>query len=563
MALLLSGKTRNSTTSTGFLSLGNAQAALGNTPSTSTGYTLISNNSQTSWVSSLGRVEFTYSNAVSYINTNIPNGDVVYRPNGTGKLYLYGPVIIPDLSATAKIKVTVRVATTSNVNLIGGAPYVVDGVTLQSGDDIIVKSQSNPKDNGIYTVSVLGVVPNSGTWVRQKDSATALSLSGTLAFVNEGTKNGGYYFYTDFKPTSTLAELPSLPGDPVNWYQVLTDSKPQTITAKNIDNSPIGVTTASTGNFTQGYFNTASISSLLTITGVTRIVNQTTATSTWTGALTIAGGLGVNGSLYARKVFIDGVPLENAYWNGGQISNPFYVANIEEAVNTMTGALKVLEGAGIGGALYVGKKIVVESPVQNHAVSLTMRNTAANGQGYTWEVGGYNFQGTAGTNIREGNLTLYSDTSQDYRLVVFKGTGNLSVGYTSADLGDKLQVNGSLRVNDAQFATAVTLINSTLATTVIDSFSANAFRTAKYLVQITEGVSGAASAKFHVVEIVVLADNAGNVYKSEYGIIATGGENGTFDVDYNVGFNGLVRLLFTPSNTNQRTIKVMRQCITR
>jgi hypothetical protein len=65
------------------------------------------------------------------------------------------------------------------------------------------------------------------------------------------------------------------------------------------------------------------------------------------------------------------------------------------------------------------------------------------------------------------------------------------------------------------------------------------------------------------VEIVVLNDNTGNVYKSEYGIITTGGEKGTFDVDYNVGGTGLVRLLFTAASPSNKTVKVQRTSITR
>jgi hypothetical protein len=63
-------------------------------------------------------------------------------------------------------------------------------------------------------------------------------------------------------------------------------------------------------------------------------------------------------------------------------------------------------------------------------------------------------------------------------------------------------------------------------------------------------------------EIVVLYDNVGNVYKSEYGIIATAGEKGVFNVDYNVGGNGLIRLLFSAYTPSNKTMKVARTSIT-
>ena len=226
----------------------------------------------------------------------------------------------------------------------------------------------------------------------------------------------------------------------------------------------------------------------------------------------------------------------------------------------MTGALKVLGGVGIGQSLYVGKKIVLESRSIVDSVAFTMRNTATNGQSYTWEVGGNNFRGQGGTNLREVSLTLYSDTAGTFRLAVAKTTGNLLVGVQTDNLTDKLQISGSIQFGDSQLNTKVTSINNT-STTVIDSFSAAGYRTAKSLVQISDGIGP--TAKFHVVEIVVLLDNIGNVYKSEYGIITTGGERGIFDVDYNVSGNGLVRLLFTADSPSSKVVKVVRQSISR
>jgi hypothetical protein len=187
-----------------------------------------------------------------------------------------------------------------------------------------------------------------------------------------------------------------------------------------------------------------------------------------------------------------------------------------------------------------------------------MRNTATNGQSYTWNVGGNNAAGQGGTSLREGSLTLYDDRNSTYRLILVKTTGNLLVGQQSDNGVDKLQVNGSILFGDAQLFTRSTSINNT-STTVIDSWPALNYRTAKSLVQITDGTGP--SAAFEVREIVILYDNRGNVYKSEYGIIATAGQKGIFDVDYNVGGNGLVRLLFKATTPSAKTIKVARTSV--
>lgn len=581
MALLLSGKVKNPTSPSGFIGLYQAQAALGNTPTTSTGYTLITANSQTRYVSSLGNIEFSATSTATFIRSNITDGNVIYNPNSTGSLTLNGPVYIPFLDATTAFKGPVKAATTATVDLIGGAPNNVDGYTLALNDRVLVRSQDALAQNGIYVVSFLGNGAN-GTWSRSFDTNTAVKIAGAIVNVINGATQSGRYFYNDFKATDILEV------DPVNWYQIIADNKPQDITNKLIDATDIGTRIPRKGFFTEitstGTFvanklrllstetststdsgalvvaGGAGIGGNMNIGGPIHIYDLTTASSTFTGALQIAGGAGINGDVYAQHFYSEGVPLDNIFWNGGEISAPLRIRNPEEAYNTMTGALRVWGGAGIGGNLYVGKGVTLESRVQTESVYFRMRNTATNGQSYTWRVGGNNFAGQAGTNLNEGGLTLYNDTQNAYRLAIVKSSGNVLIGAQTDNGSDKLQVSGSIRFGDGQLFTRSTSINNTI-TTVIDSFPAANYRSAKHLVQIADGVGP--GAKFHIVEIVVLVDNDSNVYKSEYGIITTGGAVGEFDVDYNVSGNGLVRLLFTASSSSAKQVKVVRTSISR
>ena len=567
----MSGSVRNPSSPTGFITLAETQAALGNTPTTSTGYTLITVNNIATYSNTLQNLQFaTDFSTETRITSQLPDGNIMIETTGTGTIYLLGNVSIPFLDAQTAFKGPVEAATTGTIDLIGGAPNTVDGVTLELDYRILVRAQDDLSENGIYTVSLVGNGTN-GTWVRADDNSTAEKMASAILSVQGGDTLSGRYFYTDFLPTDVLDV------DPVNWYQIIADNKDQSIENKNIDTSSIGFynpgyggfsdlravnTTTSTGTDSGALIVTggAGIGGDVNIGGITKVDNGTSATSTFTGAMQIAGGLGVNGAIYARAVYIDGVPLDEPFWNGGQITSPFYVANIENATSTMTGALKVLGGAGIGGSLYVGESITLESPNQVDSVYFRMRNTATNGQSYTWRVGGNNFAGQSGANLNEGGLTLYNDTNNTYRLAITKTTGNLLVGVQTDNGTDKLQVSGSMRFGDGQLFTRSTSINNT-STTVIDSFPATSYRTAKLLVQVADGVG--TGAKFHVVEIVVLIDNDGNVYKSEYGIITTGGSIGLFDVDYNVSGNGLVRLLFTADETSAKLVKVLRTSISR
>ena len=568
---LISGAAKNPSSTSGYITLSQTQAALGNTPSTGTGYTVITANSQTRYASSLGEMNFTFTNTASFIQTLITDGNVYYQPNGTGTLYLNGPVFIPNLQTTSGFKSPVKAATTGNIVLIGGAPIVVDGVSITSNDRILVDAQDTPSQNGVYQVSYLGVGTN-GTWVRASDALTSDKIAGAILSVQQGTVHGGKYYYTTFTPTQTVDV------DPIYWYEIITDKLSQSITNKSIDSSPIGQTTASVATFVNTIINGGAqsydinsgdlqvyggvgIRKNLNIGGTANIASVTSSTNSYSGALVVAGGIGVAGDVYAHRFFADGQPLNNLYWNGGQISSALNIQNPAESYNTYSGALIVLGGAGIGASLYVGKKVVIESRVVTDSVSLTMRNTATNGQSYTWNVGGNNAAGQGGTALQEGSLTLYNDTAATYRLAVAKTTGNLLVGQQTDNGVDKLQVAGSINYGSANLLTKVTSINNT-STVVIDSYSAASYRTSKSLVQISSGIGP--TAKFNVVELVVLLDNVGNVYLSEYGIITTGGgEFGTFDADYNVGGNGLVRLTFTPSSASNKTVTVVRQGVSR
>ena len=84
-------------------------------------------------------------------------------------------------------KQAVRVVTTTNITLAGGAPNSVDGVTLSLNDRVLVTGQSTGSQNGIYYVTTLGTGAN-GTWARSVDgNETGEILAGMIIMVTEGT----------------------------------------------------------------------------------------------------------------------------------------------------------------------------------------------------------------------------------------------------------------------------------------------------------------------------------------------------------------------------------------
>ena len=83
-------------------------------------------------------------------------------------------------------KQATRVITVSNVTLTGGAPSVVDGVSLTAGDRVLVTGQSTGSENGLYAVAVVGI-GSDGTWVRTNDGNEDGEIqAGMIVMVTEG-----------------------------------------------------------------------------------------------------------------------------------------------------------------------------------------------------------------------------------------------------------------------------------------------------------------------------------------------------------------------------------------
>ena len=140
------------------------------------------------------------------------------------------------------------------------------------------------------------------------------------------------------------------------------------------------------------------------------------------------------------------------------------------------------------------------------------------------------------------------------------GSDYLATNGTSIVFQGSQTITGTVEVvslSRASFADSSALTPGTTALTgtganqVVDSFQTAAYRTAKYLVQMTAGTD------YHSTEILLIHDGT-TVYMTEYGTIFTSASLGTFDGDIS---SGLVRLLVTPANINT-TIKIQRLSVT-
>lgn len=83
--------------------------------------------------------------------------------------------------------VVLYAATTANITLSGS--QTIDGTSPENGSFILVKNQTDAKENGIYQYS------SSSTWTRHNDFLSPNALKNKLFNVVNGTNNGGRMFY--------------------------------------------------------------------------------------------------------------------------------------------------------------------------------------------------------------------------------------------------------------------------------------------------------------------------------------------------------------------------------
>jgi hypothetical protein len=148
------------------------------------------------------------------ISTTNSNGDLILSPNGTGTVTVpsgyknrsgFGTNSLVSKEYVDAVKVgldfkdSVRVASTGSVT-ISGPGAAIDGVTLSSGDRVLLKDQSTGSQNGIYVFNGSG-----SAMTRATDADADVEVtSGLFVFVEEGTTNADNGFVLSTNGTITV-----------------------------------------------------------------------------------------------------------------------------------------------------------------------------------------------------------------------------------------------------------------------------------------------------------------------------------------------------------------------
>lgn len=124
----------------------------------------------------------------------------------------YVDAAIANLNSLFDSKPSVRVATTANGTLATAFAngQSVDGITLVTGNRILLKNQSAPAENGIYTVNA------SGAPTRALDMDAWTEVPGAFIAVEVGTGNADTIWLCSADQGGTLNTTA------INWQQIPT-----------------------------------------------------------------------------------------------------------------------------------------------------------------------------------------------------------------------------------------------------------------------------------------------------------------------------------------------------
>lgn len=111
-------------------------------------------------------------------------------PNPTGAQDAATKAYVDSAIEGTAWKDSARVATTSNINLASPGA-TIDGVTMASGDRVLVKDQSTGSQNGIYIWNGA-----AAAMTRAADANTAAELEQAVITVEEGTSAGATFRQT-------------------------------------------------------------------------------------------------------------------------------------------------------------------------------------------------------------------------------------------------------------------------------------------------------------------------------------------------------------------------------
>jgi hypothetical protein len=430
---------------------------------------------------STGAVTLSLPSAVTFPGTVTLNAAPTTDLEAATKAY------VDSVAQGLDVKASVKAATTTNGALATAFDdaSVIDGVTLATGDRILIKNQTDATENGIYIVAA------SGAPTRSADMNAAAEFPGAFTFVEQGTVNADTgYVCTNNSVVIGTTEIAFAQFSGAGSY-----------VAGN------GLTL--TGNsFSINTGVTVDLTTAQTLTNKT-LTSPTITSPTISGLYLSDNNIVIEGTADAHETtltFTDPTQ-DNIITFKDATGTVAFTGDIETAVDNF--------GNAVTGSTGITASYASTSNI------LTITNVGVT------SLAGTTDQITASASTGSVTLSLpqsIASTSSPTFAGLSVGAGSLTAG--------------SVTLADALIGSATTSVSTTSAT-VVDTWSATTYSSAKYIVQMKNGND------IETLEILINIDGNNNVYITEYADVISNAQLGTTNADY---LSGNVRLLVTSTN---------------
>jgi len=343
-----------------------------------------------------------------------------------------------------------------------------------SGEDISVSSIPVTPGRGVVTINNTSTLQS----VTRRGSTTTYALTFANQTESTGTASGALVVSGGVGVGGNL------------WATNLYSNGSLVVTQATIGS--LGVTAINAGTDTAVssstgvvvIWNTSTLDTVAnrgsTTTAAINIVNTTSSTSTNSGALTVSGGVGVGGNIYAANIYSNGIQvlttetdtLESVTMRGA--TTPYAVTFSNTSQATISGSSKAV---GITGGLYVGKKLYVNeyatfmsSPIVGAIDSRSALTVNGTNQLQSWfdPEGGILdllWTGTGGV----GYFQLLPSSGQtiavganDVVKIYGGAPGNNFVGINTATPTAQLEVGGDIKAANIYSNGSLVITNATL-----------------------------------------------------------------------------------------------------
>jgi len=268
--------------------------------------------------------------------------------------------------------------------------------------------------------------------------------------------------------------------------------------------------------------------------------------------------------------------IATGVWQGSEIATTYTAAKVTAvnngtgiSVNASTGAVTVsLAASGVSASTYGGAGVQTVLTVDTYGritsaanVTATVANSNIVGNiiasqiqptGVTASTYGSDHKVGVFTVDQQGRITSAANVEivETDTLLSVTGRGNTTTNNIQLNSGAALVLSGTTSSTSERVANTIAI--ATTSATPVDTWLISGYRSAKYLVQVSQGTD-------HQVSEVMVIHNGTTTYMTEYAVLETNGVLVTFTSDIS---SGKARLIATMAGAAAANIKIDRTAVT-